>query len=289
MRVASKVIILLLTALMVVVGCTRLSLAYRNLDVIIPWSLSDYLGMNSTQKDWFDERLKEHLSWHCTTQLPSYFGWLDRLEDMVRNNQVTDQGLRDRTNEAKEAIAAISREITPSAVELLRGLDDHQVDEMQEAFAKDQAKRQREYVKEPLPVQIKDRAERMEKRLTPWIGRLNQAQEERVRDWSASLGEQNRLWIANRAHWQMLLVAAVRQRQAPDFDQRIAKLLQDRETFWTPEYHVAYEHTEQAVIGLLGDLMALSTPDQRQRLLEKMQDTRKDFQNLSCLKSAPAA
>ncbi len=49
-------------------ACSRMGLAYRNLDVIIPWTLSDYLDMNGEQKDWLNERLKEHLSWHCTTQ-----------------------------------------------------------------------------------------------------------------------------------------------------------------------------------------------------------------------------
>ena len=86
-------------------ACSRVGLAYRNLDVIIPWSLSDYLDMNGEQKDWFNERLKDHLSWHCTTQLPGYLDWLDRLQTMVETNQVTDAALQARTAEAKQAIA----------------------------------------------------------------------------------------------------------------------------------------------------------------------------------------
>ena len=34
-------------------ACSRVGLAYRNLDVIIPWNLNDYLDMNSEQKSWF--------------------------------------------------------------------------------------------------------------------------------------------------------------------------------------------------------------------------------------------
>jgi hypothetical protein len=40
---------------------------------------------------------------------------------------------------------------------------------------------------------------------------------------------------------------------------------------------------------LLVDLIAQSTPDQRQQLLEKIASTRKDFTDLSCLKAAKAA
>ena len=125
-------------------ACSRVGLAYRNLDVIIPWTLSDYLDMNGEQKGWFNERLKEHLSWHCTTQLPGYLDWLDRLQTMVQTNQVTDAALQTRTQEAKAAIAQTAREITPSAIELLKGLDDKQVAEMNDAFAKDLRKRQDE-------------------------------------------------------------------------------------------------------------------------------------------------
>ena len=289
MRTPFKAFISLLMALLVVSGCSRIGLAYRNLDIIIPWSLSDYLDMNASQKDWFNTRLKDHLSWHCSTQLPSYLTWLDRLQQMVETNQVTASGLQARTDEAKQAIAQISRQITPSAVELLVQLDDKQVQEMQAAFAKDQRKRENEFLKEPLNTQISDLAERMEKRLSPWMGKLNPAQLQRIQEWSASLGEQNRAWLDNRAHWQELFVTTVQERQSADFPSRIAKLLQDRETFWTPQYRVAYERTEQAAISLLVDLVAQSTPDQRQRLLAKIADTRKDFTDLSCLKAAKAA
>ncbi len=270
--------------LVLLAGCSQIGLTYRHLDLIIPWSLSDYLDMNATQKDWLDERLKEHLSWHCTTQIPGYLTWLDRLQGMVQTNQVNETQLKARTAEARQAIATISREITPSAVQLLRQLDDQQVAEMETAFAKDMRKHEAEFVDQPLDQQVRERARRMEKRLNPWLGKLNSAQKDRVMQWSRSLGEQNRLWIDNRAHWQQLLLSAVKQRQGPDFDQKIAKLLQDRETFWTPEYRQAYDHTEQAAISLITDLMAQSSPEQRQKLLDKIADVRQDFTNLSCLK-----
>jgi hypothetical protein len=289
MGIVLKTFISLWLSLTLLAGCSQIGLTYRHLDFIIPWSLNDYLDMNASQKDWLDERLKEHLSWHCTTQIPGYLDWLDRLQGMVENNQVNQEQLKARTAEARQAIATLSKEITPSAVELLRQLDDQQVAEMQAAFAKDLRKHEDEYVDQPLDKQISERAQRMEKRLTPWMGKLNAAQQARVMQWSTSLGEQNRLWIDNRAHWQSLLLAAVKQRKAGDFDQKIASLLQDRQTFWTPEYRATYDHTEQAAISLIADLMAQSTADQRQKLLAKIADVRKDFTDLSCYKSMKKA
>ncbi len=267
-------------------ACSRVGLAYRNLDVIIPWSLSDYVDMNGEQKDWFNERLKEHLSWHCTTQLPGYLDWLDRLQAIAESNQVTDAALQERTAEAKQAIAETAREITPSAIELLQGLDDKQVAEMNDAFAKDLRKRQQEYVKPPLAQQIKERGERMEKRLNDWLGPLSDTQKQRVVAWTNALGDQNTQWIANRAHWQQQFSAAVAQRQSPEFPQRIETLLVNRERLWTADYRKAYANTEAQARSLFVDLMAESTPQQRERLLKKIEGVRKDFNDLKCLKAA---
>ena len=281
-----KYLAVVITLSLALGACSRVGLAYRNLDVIIPWTLSDYLDMNGEQKGWFNERLKEHLSWHCTTQLPGYLDWLDRLEGMVETNQVTDAALQARTQEAKAAIAQTAREITPSAIELLKGLDDKQVAEMNDAFAKDQRKRQEEYLKPSLDQQIKERAQRMEKRLDDWLGPLSETQRQRVIAWSTALGDQNTQWIANRVHWQKQFSAAVAQRQSPEFPQRIETLLVNRESLWTPAYREAYAKTEAQARGLFVDLMAESTPMQRQRLLKKIDGVRKDFNDLKCLKAA---
>ena len=281
-----KFLMVLLTLSLVLAGCNRVGLAYRNLDVIIPWTLNDYLDMNAGQKSWFNDTLKEHLAWHCTTQLPGYLDWLDRLQQMVDSNQVTDAALQTRTVEAKQAIAEIAREITPSAVQLLQGLDDQQVKDMSDALAKDLRKRQDEYLKPPLAQQIKERAERMSKRLDAWIGPLSPGQQTRVAVWSAELGAQNQAWIGNRAHWQAQFIEALQQRHSADFPQKIQQLLVDRESLWTAQYRAAYAQTEAAARSLLVDVMAQSSAAQRLKLTQKIDKVRSDFQALKCLKSA---
>ena len=281
-----KHIAVVLSVTLALGACSRVGLAYRNLDVIIPWTLSDYLDMNGEQKSWLDDRLKEHLSWHCTTQLPGYLDWLDRLQTMIESNQVTDAALQARAREAEQAIAETARAIVPSAIELLQGLDDKQVAEMNEAFAKDRRKRQEEYLKPSLEQQISERGARMEKRLNDWLGPLSSAQQQRVTTWSNALGDQNTQWLANRVHWQKQFSAAVAQRQSPQFPQRVETLLVNRESLWTPAYRQAFARTEAQARSLFVDLMAQSTPTQRERLLKKIEGVRKDFSDLKCLKAA---
>jgi hypothetical protein len=78
-----------------------------------------------------DERLKEHLAWHCRTQLPGYLDWLDRVQGMVASDP---SPTGPATARARQAIGRVAEQITPSASELLRGMSDAQVAEMRQAF-----------------------------------------------------------------------------------------------------------------------------------------------------------
>ena len=280
----SKALLIAIGFALALAACSRMDLAYRNLDHLVPWSLGDYLDMNREQKTLLDDRLKQHLAWHCKTQLPGYLDWLDRVRGMVADDQVTDQALQQRTREARQAIGVVAEAITPSAAELLRGMSDSQVAEMREAFRDDINERQKKYVETPLAKQISRRSERMEKRLTPWFGELTPVQKQRVEAWSTALGDQNREWIANRAHWQQQLLLAMNQRNDASFEPRLATLLQRKESLWTPEYRAAYQNTEQQARSLLVDLMQQSTPQQRRFLQERLGKVRTDFSELKCLK-----
>ncbi|MDF9755628.1 hypothetical protein OKW51_002591 [Pseudomonas hunanensis] len=124
----------------------------------------------------------------------------------------------------------------------------------------------------------------MRKRLEPWLGELDAEQRLRVMSWSQALGDQNRQWIANRAHWQQQLVLAMDQRASPSFEPRLAQLLQRKESLWTPEYRQAFQNTERQARSLLVDLLKQSSPAQRQFLQQRLSKVRADFSELKCLK-----
>lgn len=280
----SKALLVAIGFALALAACSRIDLAYRNLDRLVPWSLGDYLDMNREQKAMLDDRLREHLAWHCKTQLPGYLDWLDRVRGMVADDQVTDQALQQRTHEAREAIGRVAEAITPSATELLRGMSDIQVAEMRDAFRDDISERQKQYVDTPLAKQIARRTERMEKRLTPWLGELTPVQKQRVQAWSQALGDHNREWIANRAHWQQQLLLAMNQRNDASFEPRLATLLQRKESWWTPAYRAAFQNTERQARSLLVDLVQQSTPQQRRFLQDRLGKVRTDFSELKCLR-----
>ena len=54
----------------------------------------------------------------------------------------------------------------------------------------------------------------------------------------------------------------------------------------TKQLTLGLDFGTESVRALFVDLMAESTPDQRERLLKKIEGVRKDFSDLKCLKAA---
>ncbi|WP_263260820.1 DUF6279 family lipoprotein [Pseudomonas sp. RIT-PI-S] len=273
-----------LGGLLAMAGCTRMDLAYRNLDVLIPWTLDDYLDMNREQKAWFEERLADHLRWHCQTQLPGYLPWLDRLRNLAMAQQVSDEELQALTREGEQAAEEVARQITPSAVELLQGLNEDQVRSLREALAQDIAKRRKELVTPALAEQVQTRANNMHKRLLPWLGELHADQDAAILRWSQQLGDHNSVALANREQWQQALLAALAQRSQPAFEGQIAQLLQHRQTLWSDAYRADRTRAQAAARRLTAELLQLSDAGQRQRFVEQLDTLRGRFATLRCLK-----
>lgn len=278
-----KTLLLLVALTLIVAGCSRINLAYRNLDTLIPWWIDDYLDLNRDQQKRFRAQLRDHLSWHCQTQLPAYLGKIEQLQHQIRRDEINEATLRARYQHAKQAMHAIAQAITPTATQLLQDLDDEQVKTLNEALEKDHREREEKYLQPPLDRQISERAERMGERVEHWLGKVSAAQRQRILAWAHTLGEQNRLWLDNRLQWQRALSDAVARRHEAGFDERIARLLQDGEAFWTAEYRAGFDRIEQAALELASDLYALSDADQRRHLDGQLENLRRDLSSLACL------
>jgi hypothetical protein len=278
-----QTILILLACAVVLTGCSRMNLAYRNLDLLIPWSLNDYLDMNRDQQTRFREQLREHISWHCRTQLPGYLDLIEQLQAQVRQGSLDEPALREHYEIAQKAIQTIALEITPTTVQLLRDLDDRQVEELNEQFERDRQEREDKYLKPPLDQQVGKRTDRMQERVEQWLGNVTAAQRQRIQEWAEALNKQNQLWLDNRAQWQRSMVDAVRNRDQANFDERIARLLQDREVYWTAPYRAAFPAVEQATIDLIVDLYDTADATQRRHINERLQDMRRDLGSLDCL------
>lgn len=255
-----KPLLLLLAITLLLSACSRVGLAYRNLDWLIPWKLGDYVALTSEQSAWLKPQLQEHLAWHCSVELPRYLEWLQRSQQALSNRD--SELMTSQLADFEQAMQRIAVEITPSTIELLRGLSPRQVEQLVTAMDEQNAKLREEFLEPPLAEQISNRAERMEKRLAPWFGELDAKQRERVRDWAEGLGEQNKVWLENRMAWQQALREALEVRRGDDFAPRMTSLLQQRERFYTSAYQASYENNRKAMTEMIVDLLRQANSQQ---------------------------
>jgi hypothetical protein len=275
--------LLLLIALgMLLAACSRVGLVYRNLDWLIPWRLDDYLSLNREQKAWLKPRLQAHLEWHCSSELPRYIDWLQRSEALIEQAQPSASQLTEQFAELDGALKRITGEITPTAIELLQSLNPGQVAELYAAMDEDNREDRQDFLEPPLATQISRRATRMQQRLRPWLGRLNDAQQARIAEWAQTLGEQNRLWLDNRLRWQTEFRAALDARRSADFPARLTRLLQGRESVYEADSRAAYARSRQALAELFSDLLESADSKQHKRLTARLRDLRRDLAQLAC-------
>lgn len=279
---AVKTLLLLLCLSLLVTACSRIGLAYRNLDWLLPWRLNDYLNLDRQQQAWLRPRLQAHLQWHCSAELPRYIDWLHSSESVLVQAQPDSAQLLEQFALFDGALKRISVEITPTAIELLQGLSEQQVDEFYAALDEDNLEDRQDFLDPPLAIQISERSERMQERLRPWLGRLNNAQTAHIAAWANGLGEQNRLWLENRQHWQMQLRNVLAERDSADFAEQLTRLLQQRESFYSEEYRASYGRSRQALARLFSQLLSSSDEAQRERLAQRLRDLRRDLGEQQC-------
>nr|WP_298142325.1 DUF6279 family lipoprotein [uncultured Pseudomonas sp.] len=263
-------------------ACSRIALVYSNLDWLIPWRLDSYLDLDRDQQAWLEPRLHAHLHWHCSSELPHYLDWLRSTQRIIEQPEPSAEALDAQLIEIDAAFARIGREIAPTAIALLQSLDDKQVAELFATFEKTNREAREKLLDPPLAIQIEERQERLEKRLRPWLGRLNDRQKAHIKAWAETLGEYNSLWLDNRLRLQHELRAALQARGSPDFAARLHRLLQDRDNFYDATFRQAYTNARQATARLLSQLLVAADREQRQHLSERLNDLRHDLGEQRC-------
>lgn len=277
-----KSLCLLLSLGVLVSACSKTGLAYRNLDWVISWRVDQYLDLDSQQKAWFKPKLQEHLAWHCSTELPRYVDWLQRTEQLVEAPEPDARQMEAQMIEAEQAFNAIVQQTNPTTVALLADLRPEQVERLYARMEKDNREDRQKFLEPPLETQISERAERLEKRLKPWFGSLNETQRARVAQWASERRDQNRLWLENRARWQGEFRRVLDDRDAEDFAQRMSHVLENRRGGHDQQTTQAYEQSRQAMAALLSDLLAAADHRQRDQVNQRLTSIRSDLAGEIC-------
>ena len=270
----------MLLALAAAAGCSSVKFGYNRLDWLVSWQIGKFVDLDREQEKLVAERLGEVWRWHRGTQLALYVRDLRELAE--RSAQPLDATQVERYLDlSQEHATRTLREVVPDFARVLGTFSDAQVRELLDNMAERRAERAAETAGLTAE-QLRERArEQMLKGLKRWVGPATRDQQRRIVDWSNERQYAGTVWQQYEDAWAAAFTEVLAQRGAPEFEQRLAALFDDARVPYAEDMERLQQHNRKAWIGLMADLSASLTPEQRRHLRQRLLDLARDFEELS--------
>lgn len=261
-----------LLALLLAAGCSSgLRLGYNQAEILVNWSLSDYVDLEPHQRDLFGRRFREMHDWHRREQLPEY-ARLAREARIRVEDGLTRADVDWIIAHSRGRLEALIEHGAGDTADLMLSLTPEQVKGLERAFARANRKLAQSWgIGRPVAEQQKLRAERLVGQVERLTGKLGRDQLERVTELSDALPLTNDQRFAERQRRQRELIAALQSGRS-----RAEMAAWFRQ--WAPNWE---RSRDQQRTQLFADIDRLLTPAQRRNAMDRLQAYADDFTALS--------
>jgi len=258
---------------------------YPHLDWLIPWYVSDYISLDSRQKNMFEERLLKQLDWHCRTQLATYAAFLRAIGRDLQNDAqpVEYSKIQAYNHKLQQLWKGLLQQIGPDITDILLTASDAQIAELFGNLAKQNQKFKEQYVDRKAGELNINRQKRMLERLSYWVSNVTEEQKAAVSAWSAQLVPIAEDWLRNR---ELIQTEAhrllARANTDPESRLSLQELIIYPEHLRPSAYQKKIDINTDLTIRLIMRLDRLLTPEQRAYRQKRIESLAADFDRLSC-------
>jgi uncharacterized membrane-anchored protein YhcB (DUF1043 family) len=282
-------VLLLLAAGLLVSACATLTklaysnaaLAYSNLGPMIAWFVDDYVEMQGSQKDWVRDRITRVMSWHRSRELPEYRRFFERVLAESREPFTVDE-IAQAYGDLRAHYHRTVEQVLPDVADFFLQLDSVQVAQMERKFADDNRKFVRESVKGTPEERRERRVKRFAMHLEGWLGRLEDGQRDLIEDYYRDLADFSEERLGERRFRQAETLALIRSK--PSKDQMVAglrRLFIETDSWRRPEYTRKLKERDRRFFDMLAKLSATLTPEQRERLQDRIRGYVRDISTIT--------
>lgn len=244
------------------------------------WQIGKFVDLDREQEALVAERLRDVWHWHRSTQLGLYARDLRDLAGRIERPLDAAQ-VEGYLNLSQEHAGRAMRELVPDIARVLGTFTDAQVRELLDTMAGRRAERAQESAGLTAEELREKAREQMLKALKRWVGPATSDQKRRIVDWSNERQYAGTIWQQYEDAWAAAFAEVLMQRGAPDFEQRLAALFDDARVPYADEMQRVQEHNRKAWVGLMADLSASLTAEQRQRLRRRIVELATDLEELA--------
>lgn len=268
--------------LLLLAGCST-AFFYRQIDWLVPTYVNQYLPLDAGQRNLLDSHIQELLAWHCERQLPHYAAWLRAVNADIQAGRLDPVRIQAHTLQMEAFWRELGLAVSPRLAELLASTRDEQVRALLDNLREKEEEFRQDFVEAPSRKVARRLAERMEKRLRRWVGRLNDEQREAIAAWSRELAREQSASLAMRQRWREAAARAlVHRHDTQRFLPALQQLITQPETTWTEAQRQQFAARRLRTQQLLLNLAQTLTERQRQHLTERTSQWAADFERLAC-------
>jgi hypothetical protein len=280
-KVAFRNLLITLSALLALSGCTAVQFTYNNANSLIRYMAWDYVELDDSQSDQLRERVARLHAWHRANELPAYAAFLEDARGRVSKGAAR--------SDVEWAIAALRKtyrgmaaRAAQEAAPILVTLRPEQIESLERRLAKDDAKFVREWLSGSAARRERRATERTLERFEDWTGDLTGPQRERIEQFVRAHPRIQEVRLEDRRRWQKQAVAYLREYRKPDeLGPRLAKLFSEPDAARDADYARETRSWESDLADLLVDIDRSLSAEQRDRVLRRMARYRDDFRALS--------
>lgn len=214
---------LALTALLGLIGCSSLTLAYKQMPLLASLWADNYLDLDSEQRDRLKDQLRTWQAWHRREELPQWLA-LIRQANTALDDGITREELLALERGARASVERCLQQAAPLAAPVLAGLRPEQWHHLQKKMDEKTAEWREKNSGRRGP---DERAKRYTSNLERWLGDLDRTTRKQAgndaRGWHFDLAAM----AQGRAQRQTRLVEALKAWSRHDLAAGTALLVQD--------------------------------------------------------------
>ena len=273
---------ILVTMIILLANCSSTRFLYTFVDQFIQDEITYFLDLNQEEKVLLGEQVSDMVNWHRISMLPSYATYLIIVADKIEKGQYGFTDINELSGKGQSLIELTVSGLTPYASKFLI---EHQMVEDIGFIEKRMLMRQQERITElskSEEILYKKRLKRLMQNFERFFGNLNDSQVTLLESHtSLTLGE-SRIRLHNRTLRQKVFIRFLKtQPTEEELTIYMEKLLLRGHLITNPSYKVFSEISLKRFNTLLVNMLAISSVEQRKKIINKLRNYAEDFKTIS--------
>lgn len=237
-------------------ACSLGSTAYKNLDYVVLWYVSDYVSLNTSQKSHLSQATKYFISWHRSNEIEKYKVILQEFKQDIAQQNMTDQRADYYRQQIRLFLSKLRFYLSPNLTPLLDSLSDNQ-------YAQIAAALDEQINSDKKPPTSDEKINEMKEELEEWYGTLRPEQIDILVKINEKRKIQAPIWREANQEWLENFNKAAKMEPEPRSKEIKAILL----ATLTPSESPSYSEKEEWM-----QIWRLADSQQRQSILDKLSE-----------------